>query len=398
MIYEGHAYCFPDLRGNAGWTDRQEYMRHLQLAVAVHFQPAFRARDRAPADSSGLADLSRRWSFDALKDANFRPVGYGRYEWDVDGETYYKQMMPPGLVDMSFSAESIVAQLDFAGVDMALLHRAPYLGVGNDFVADCVNRFPDRLQALAYVEEWLVQPRPEEAIWRLRRAVNELGLHGLQWLPHSLELYGQREPWDSKGFHTFWDEVAGLGVPVFFTLLGRTENRIESYLEELRALGRWMARYPDVTVVLTHGLSWRMFMTENGLEVPEQVFDAAPIDNPNFNLQVLFANYFGREWDYPMPQIRPTAEMLVRRIGADRLIWGTDLPMCMRHYTYRQSLDFVRLHWDFLGPQRLPPIRHSDMRRARPRYESSHDLPDEMAQILGGNMARIMGVDGGGLA
>ena len=29
MIYDGHVYCFPDLRGNAGWTDRGEYMRHL---------------------------------------------------------------------------------------------------------------------------------------------------------------------------------------------------------------------------------------------------------------------------------------------------------------------------------------------------------------------------------
>ena len=183
-------------------------------------------------------------------------------------------------------------------------------------------------------------------------------------------------------------------MPVFFTLAGRTEPRYESYLEELRTLGRWMEAYPDVTVVLTHGLSWRMFMTDDGLDIPDEVFDAAPLDNPRLNLQILFANFFGREWDYPMPQVRPAAEMLVRRIGADRLIWGTDLPMCIRHYTYRQSLDFTRLHWDFLGPQELPPIRHGDMRRARPRYEKSHDLPDEMDLILGGNMARIMGIEG----
>ena len=393
MIYDGHLYCFPDLQGNAGWADRDEFMRHLQLATARHFQPAFRAGDRAPVDSNTLADLSMGWSFDALKDVNFRPAGYGRYEWEVDGETYYKQMMPPGLLDMTFSAESVVAQMDFAGVDMGLLHRTPYLGVGNDYIADCVKRFPDRLQGLAHVEEWLVQTQPDEALWRLRRGINELELHGLQWLPGHMELYGQSESWDSESFRPFWDEFAGLGVPVFFTLQPRAEPNYESYLEELRTVGRWMAAYPDVTVVLTHGLSWRMFMTDDGLDIPDAVLDAAPIDNPNLNLQLMFPIFLGREWDYPMPQVRPTVEMLVKRFGADRLIWGTDLPMCIRYYTYRQSLDFARLHWDFLGPQELPPIRHGDMRRARPRYEKSHDLPDEMALILGGNMARIMGIE-----
>ena len=107
---------------------------------------------------------------------------------------------------MSFSAESVVAQMDFAGVDMGLLHRTPYLGVGNEYIADCVKRFPNRLQGLAHVEEWLVQTQPDEAIWRLRRAINELELDGLQWLPGHMELYGQSEPWDSEGFRPFWDE------------------------------------------------------------------------------------------------------------------------------------------------------------------------------------------------
>ena len=69
MIYDGHSYCFQDQRGDAGWTDRDEFGRHLQLSMAAHPQPAWRSRDRAPADSSGLADFSRGVNFDALKEA-----------------------------------------------------------------------------------------------------------------------------------------------------------------------------------------------------------------------------------------------------------------------------------------------------------------------------------------
>ncbi|MCH8206077.1 MAG: amidohydrolase family protein [Chloroflexi bacterium] len=404
MIYDGHAYSFPDLRGNGGWTDRDEYMRHLQLAVAVHFQPAFRAKDRSPADSSGLADLSRGWGFDTLKECQFRPAGHGRFEWTADGEVYYKQMLSPGLAEMTFTPEMLIAQMDFAGVQRALLHRTAYLGVGNGYIADCVKRFPERLQGLAYVEEWLVQTDPDEAIARLMRGIDEFELHGLQFHPHNLDLYGQMDAWDSEGFRPFWNAVAGLNIPVFFTLVGRagrladtlnggSPEAVQGYLEELRTLGRWMERYPDVTVVVTHGLSWRLFATQDGIDLPESVFEAAPVGNPNFHVQVQFPNFFGRQWEYPTPQVRPAFEMLVKRLGADRLIWGTDLPFLLRHYTYRQSLDYIRLYYDFLGPQKLPPIKHGDMLRARPRYEGSHDLPDEMALILGGNMARIMKVD-----
>ena len=44
-----------------------------------------------------------------------------------------------------------------------------------------------------------------------------------------------------------------------------------------------------------------------------------------------------------MTQIKPTMEALVDRVGVERLIWGTDVPMVMRFYTYRQNLDHMRI-------------------------------------------------------
>ena len=135
-----------------------------------------------------------------------------------------------------------------------------------------------------------------------------------------------------------------------------------------------------------------LFATDDGIDGPGRGVRSGPGRQPPVShVQVEFPNFFGRQWEYPTPQVRPIFERLVARMGAARLIWGSDLPFVLRHYTYRQSLDYIRLYYDFLGPQRLPPVRHGDMRRARPRYDGSHDLPDEMALILGGNMARIMG-------
>ena len=384
MIYDGHAYCFEDQRGNLGWGDRNEMMRHRQLAVAAPFHSSWRVRDRTPADISGLFDASQGSGFDALKECSLRAAGFGRWEWTAEGEIYTKQVYPPSIVDMAYPPERLIAEMDYAGVDWALIHRTPYQGVGNEYHGACVMRYPDRLQALAYVEEWLVATEPQESIAKVNRAINELGLHGLQFLPVHLDLYGQSGPWDAPEFLPFWDAVAALGVPVFFSLNPRGTNsraevsspvtadpRFKSYLEELRTLGRWMARYPDVTVVITHGFVWPMFAKEDSIELPDEFYAAAPIDSPNFHVQLLFTISLGSRWDYPMPQMRSCLKQMAQRIGADRLLYGTDMPLSMRYWTYKQTIDSIRNYCPFLSPKEL-------------------DL------ILGGNMARIMKIGGMG--
>ena len=366
MIYDGHAYCIPDLRGDGGFEDRGEFQRFLQFITAHHFQPVWRSRDRAPGVSDGLADLSRSFDLDAVHDVQFRASSHGRFEWEVDGEVYCKQMIPPLVTDMAYDASMLVAEMDYAGVDRALLHRTPYLGIDNDFFARCCRQYPDRLQGLAYVREWLIPADPDAAIAELDRAIHEQGLHGLQVLPYFATLHGITEDWDSGPFRPFWDAVASMGIPVFFTFISQQEKTVEGYLAQLRRLRRWMERYPDVDVVLTHGFDWLRFMHGDALEIPAAVYEAAPCDHPRFHVQLLFAVFLGVVFDYPMLQFKPALEEMLRHIGADRLLWGTDVPIVMRYTTYRQSLDQIRLYCDdLLGPS-------------------------AMAQVLGGNMARIM--------
>ena len=354
MIFDGHAYCFPSLNGAGGFTDPESLRRHLQQCMANHHQPAWRVPDRGPADTSGLIDLHRWWSLDALKQADFRAASHGRFEWTVDGVDYVKQYLPPSITDMSYPAEWLVAEMDYAGVDMALLHRIPYLGVGNDFIAECVQRFPDRLMGLAHVEEWLVDEDPVGALTKLDTAVRSQGLSGIHFLPNQMDLYGKGGAWDAPGYLPFWDGVAELGIPVFFIVRERREPRMDSYLGELRTLQRWMERYPDVTAVMTHGLQWRLFIEDDRLALPEEVWE--PFQNPKLHLQLLFPIALGGVWEYPMPQVRQTIEDCVRRVGADRLMWGTDMPMVTRFWTYRQNIDFIRKYCDFLSPDETDAI------------------------------------------
>ena len=346
MIYDGHAYCFPSLHGFGGFDDKQNFKKHQQVAIAQHFQPVWSDKDRVLVSDVSEITPADKWAIDSIKDIDFGPTHRGRYEWRYQGINYVKQYMPPSVTNMSYMADDLIAEMDYAGVDMALLHRTPYLGLGNEFIYDCVSRFPNRLQGLAHVAEWEIFEKLDSSIGMLEHAIGTLNLSGLQLLPDHMSLYNKPEDWDSAKFDPFWQALEKLDVPLFitpgYTSLAGKSDLLESLNHQLRKVGNWMKKYPSIKVVWTHGLAWRLFVTKDGLSIPSSVYEATPTGNPNFYLQLLFPIFLGGVWDYPMRQILSTLKELNDKFGADRLIWGTDMPMVMRYYTYKQCLDQIK--------------------------------------------------------
>ena len=366
MIYDGHAYCFPSPAEIGGFDDRAEFRRHLQMFMAqARQQPCWRRSDRTPVDAFGLYDPDFPWRFEGLKEADFRTGKHGLAEWTQDGEDYVKQALPPWTEDFSFSVESLVAEMDYAGVDRALLHRTPYMGLDDGYIAECCRRYPDRIQGLVQVPEWWIPDRTDDAIVKLERAVRVHGLSGLQFSPFHRPIYDLSPEWTGSDFDPFWAAVAELEIPVFFTL--GAVGSPSAYIAELHALRAWMDRFPDVDVIMTHGFPWRMFVDDDRLNIPDEVFDAVPSGHPRFHIQILFAVFLQSRWDYPMPQMQPVLERMVECFGVDRILWGTDIPIVLLHWTYRQSLDYIRSYCPFLND-------------------------DDLAGILGGNMERIIGL------
>jgi predicted TIM-barrel fold metal-dependent hydrolase len=107
-------------------------------------------------------------------------------------------------------------------------------------------------------------------------------------------------------------------------------------------------------------------MDETSINFPEEIW--APYQNPNVYQQFLFPIALGAIWEYPMPQVHSAIEECVKRIGADRIMWGTDMPIVMRFWTYKQNIEFIARHCDFLSKE-------------------------DTDQIMGGTVAKLLGVD-----
>ena len=369
VIVDSHVYCFEALDRPAGHASGRERLNWVQASHGLHHQPAWRVRDRAPAPSSplnpaGVHDLTK------LPDVAFRADRErGRLVWTVDGEDYTKQFFPPALRDLEFTPHLLMAEMDYAGVDAALIHTDPMLGRDVEYLSECVRLYPDRLRAMAPVDEWRLTSELDAVVKDLTYAIEVKGLHAIKFIPPLAYINGDM-PWDDGPYRPFWEAAVGLGVPVFFTLgsgpprpagLSPQQER-DGYVGELRILMRWMERYPDAVCSLTHGFPWRAFIEDGRVSLPDEVWE--PFSNPKCSLEVCIPVRVGDMFEYPYHEMQPVVQEMVERIGADQLLWGTDMPFQNRFCTYGQSRAWLE--------------RHCGLGR------------DELESLMGGTAARVL--------
>ena len=356
MIIDGHMYIFPPKDSQAGYPTLADKMRVVHAEEGTHHQPVWRVRDKAPADNSTLIDPDTG----ELQEVTWTRDELGRLAWIYEGETYTKVHTPPMLHNLESTPELMIAEMDYAGVEVGVIHTYPVFGhyrFLNQHLREATHRFPSRLRRLVSLPEAELPASASASALAdyVRAEVERGGVAGVQFIPGFYYQGGHTEPWDAGQLQPFWDVVADLGMPVYFTLLGGVGTRafsrdwVEGYLEEQAILSRWVRRYPALAAVVTHGFPWRAFYDsdDDAIALPEGIFDLFEL--PQCHLQLLFPIMMGSVWEYPWREAEPTVELCVRRIGADRLVYGTDMPMVARFCTYTQTIDQFRRHCDFLS-------------------------------------------------
>jgi len=144
---------------------------------------------------------------------NFRGGDFGKFLWTVDGVDYGRYYLPPTARNLDSPAEQIITQMDYAGIDRALIQAGHTYGRLNEYQADVISRYPGRFWALASVEEWRVDHSSQ--FQGLDRAISDLGLKGLFFNTASISHSDRREKLDDPVFYPFWDHARDLSIHVF---------------------------------------------------------------------------------------------------------------------------------------------------------------------------------------
>ena len=348
---DSHVHIFPNMGGRSGFDSVAQHMQ-FSRHIALHRSEGRRLDDNAPVVGGEWRDG------EDLDGIDFRGGDYGRFLWTAGGYDYARYYLPPTARELDSPPEQVIAQMDYVGIDRAVVQAGHVYGRLNDWLSEVAARYPERLWPLATVEEWRAdEPRQ---IRELERAVRRLGLRGIFFDTGLIGRFGRSELADNACFDPFWQTVRELGIPVFWNITS-PNSAGGAWLQQNRAFTNWLARYPDVSCVYTHGIPLYRFMDDRGaISIPEEVWK--PLEAANVLTEILVPILMGGVWDYPYAEAAPVIRQYHERLGAERLIWGSDLPNVERHCTYRQSLDYLRRYCDFIPPSDMARITGENTR------------------------------------
>ena len=344
-----------------------------------------------PGADRKLLDPTPADPFRRATNRNFRvDRDHGRLIWTVDGEDYTKHYLPVNTLEFT-AGQMLIAEMDYAGVDWALNHVDMALDKDNDFFAECVRAYPNRLRSMAVLDEWRIPTEPDAVLREITDAIKVKGLNAIKIIPEYGYRLSKSGSFDEPAWRPFWDGATQLGVPIFFSL-GATpgfDDERAGFINELNTLKAWSKRYPDTKVSVTHGFPWRAFVNADRTGLRHAGRDVGAIPGLAIHLEVSFPIRIGDIFDYPYREAWPMLEAMVEHIGADRLVWGTDMPFQNRFCTYRQSRDYIEKYAPaFLDAE---PDRRHHGRHSRPTAGAAGSGAPEPPPALTSRHPRLHG-------
>jgi predicted TIM-barrel fold metal-dependent hydrolase len=262
-----------------------------------------------------------------------RSLPYGRVK---HGEQTV-QLLPPFSADKTaLEPETMLRLMDWAGIGKAVLMQGPFFGDQNTFLHQAAKKWPDRFTATAYLD-----PLDKQARDTFRRITEGQGFRalsfdlsestGLVGLHPDLRLSGEELSW-------YWEQAERFGLALAVNL-GRVGMRAYQTAE----LKELVERYPGAKTVIVH-------LAHPPLTEPE-----SDQSNSQWEAQVLLARY-ANVWldtsglpslgveDFPFPTALRYIRSAVELVGAEKLLWGSDIPWQFCHATYQQLLNMVAIH------------------------------------------------------
>lgn len=246
--------------------------------------------------------------------------------WAKDAERYpfpHPYVKDFRLPEHEGTLEMLMADMDAHGCTHAVLVQVIYHGWDNTYIADCVRRYPTRLRA-----HGLIDPTDPHVADKLEYWTKEHGLGGMRFSPIYYR-HGEHggDAWlAADETHRLWQTAERLGSVFNFFIS----------TSQLPALGRMVAKHPDVRVIVDHLGQ----MDLGAADAEEQLRLLLAIARyPNVWVKVSELSSVSKSHAYPFSDAYPTVKRVYEAFGPDRLLFGTGYPGAARAAFQRPTLD-----------------------------------------------------------
>ncbi len=275
-------------------------------------------------------------------EGEIRAIGGGKARW-ADGETV--TMIPPGLGEKEFLAETLIKLLKDNGIERAVLLQGSFYGFHNEYISETMKKYPEM-----FLGAGTFDPFSRCAGRIYDRLTGELGFKVIKFETSTgggLMSYHC----DYNIFDTF-DEIAGrMEENGQILVLDIGSPGMSSFQPE--AVASLARKHSGLNIIICHLLAPTL-KDESELERGLKLLQA---DNIWFDLAAVPFNV--RPETYPYPTGRKYVKMAKEIVGYQKLLWGTDVPSVLVYDSYQNLLSFVA-EGNLFAPEELQAVLYGN--------------------------------------
>jgi predicted TIM-barrel fold metal-dependent hydrolase len=225
----------------------------------------------------------------------------------------------------AFTAEALLAEMDAAGVDAAVIHPpVSWDPDSNALAEDAARRHPDRFAVLGQVPlDRREESEPLLATWRQRP--------GQKGLRYALVRPEERRWHEDGTMDWLWPAAERAGLPVA-TMAWR-------FLPRLRAIAE---RHPRLRLIIDHCGLVRSAQDEAAFATLDELLPLAKL--PNVAVKATGAPAYSTQ-PYPFRNIQDGLRRIYDAFGPTRFFWGTDITRMPCSYRRCVTMFTEELPW-----------------------------------------------------
>jgi len=265
-----------------------------------------------------------------------RSLGYGLADF---GANRLNRFLPPSFVDSVCPVETLAAYMDWVGVDRAVLLTQNTYGYANEYIADCLKRYPGKFVGIGSLD-----PLANSSVETLEHLLFALSLNGLNLdLSAHSGLLAMRPDFriDDHSAISLWKLLEKQDATLVLSF-GGSYGTPGHQLAELRIA---LESCPDLKVVVSH-LGFPPVLGDDGWGTDQDwhdLLDLAVSFNVWFDTAIFWfaaALRNGPE-EYPYPTLQEVFRRALDRVGPSKLVWGSGMPAVLCWSTYAQNLRWI---------------------------------------------------------
>lgn len=254
-----------------------------------------------------------------------RGIGCGMAQY-ADGSSF--QMIPPEVGEYGASPEALLKIMDANGVEKAVLLQGQFFGFQNEYTAEAIKKYPSRFTGAASYDPFCAKVEDVK-----RHLFTELCFKAVKFeVSNGSGLMAYHPPIDLGGqlMDKQYKYAADNGL-VFVIDIGRPRN----CCWQVDALASAAKKYSSLTFVICHLLAPQRC----DVELLKSTIGKFALPNVYFDIASLTSNQ--KPEKYPYPTAVEHLRTAKAEVGADRLMFGTDMPSNLCRDSYGHLKDYI---------------------------------------------------------